>query len=299
MNDSAFGPVGLIGLGRLGTAIGRRLLAGGYELVVQNRSSDVASRFAGEYGGAVASSPREVGERAAIVLTCVADSAALHDVCTGDDGLLAGLDARSLLIDTGTTGPAVAERLEPRIREIGADLLESPVSGTPDRALRGELVIMTGGSEEAHERALPVLSELGTPLHVGPVGAAIAMKLAVNLVVFGLNEATLEGLSFAEARGIDPRLFLAAVAASPAGAGLHDFLSPQYLDSSVEVGAGTYGTVSKDLALLRELAGDEFDGLVVASALDRRATEIAQDDGEDTELGAARITIGRQPPGID
>lgn len=288
--------IGLIGLGAMGTAIGERLRATGHGLVVHNRTRDVAARFAEAHGATVSTSPRRLAGTVDVVLTCVADATALHEVCTGEDGLLAGLGPNSLVIDTGTTGPAVTDRLAPRVREARADLLECPVAGTPGRARQGALVLMTGGDPTAHERALPVLSCLGSPLHVGPLGTATPLKLAVNLVLFGLNQVTLEALAVVRAGGVDVELFLRALDGSPAGAAIHDVLAPQYHDSTRRLGVGTYRTVAKDIELLREIVGEPFGELPVAEELRRRAAALVADGHEHMELGAAHLGASMPEP---
>ncbi len=243
------GVVGLIGLGRMGRAMAQRLRDRGVDLVVWNRTASVAVDLARTAGARVADSPRALADAADVVLTAVADAVALHEVCTGEEGLLAGLRSGALLIDTGTTGPELVERLAPRVDHLGAHLLECPVAGTPARAERGDLVLLVGGDAVALGRALPLLCLLGHPVHVGSLGAGTALKLSLNAVLFSLNQVTSEALLLAEAGGVDPRTFLTALRASPMGAGIHGFLEAQYLDPQTSVGAGTLATVDKDLAL--------------------------------------------------
>lgn len=246
--------IGLVGLGAMGRAIAERLVASEVELVVANRTRAVADAFAETHGVRCAKSPRDLAKRVDVVLTCVADADALHEVCTGRDGLLAGLSPGALLIDMGTTGPRLVERLAPRVTDLDADILECPVAGTPARARHGGLTLLVGGEQSIAERARPLLRLLGQPVYVGPLGTGTTLKLAVNTVLFCLNHATAEALLLAGGGGIDPETFLTVLRASPAGAVIHDFLKIQYLDPAVSVGAGTIATVDKDLDLACQAA---------------------------------------------
>lgn len=238
----------------MGRAIGERLAAKGVDLAVYNRTTTVAREFSQEQGSRWVGSPREVGELADTVIISVSDDRALDQVCTGPAGLLSGVRPGVLLIDTSTTGTGVADELVSRLTELRANLLECPISGTPNRALQGALLLLAGGDSEDFKRALPLLRLLGEPLHVGKLGAGTALKLAVNVVLFSLNQATGEALLLAQAGGVDARRFLSVLRSSPAGAALHGLLEEQYIHPDTSVGAGTFATADKDLALASRAA---------------------------------------------
>lgn len=283
----------------MGRAMAGRLRDRGIDLVVWNRTASVAAELGRESGARVAVSPRAVAATADVILTAVADAEALHDVCTGEEGLLAGLRPSSVLIDTGTTGPKLVDRLAPRVADLGAYLLECPVAGTPARAERGELVLLVGGDVATHDRALPLLALLGHPVHVGALGAGTALKLALNAVLFTLNQVTSEALLLAEAEGVDPRTFLTALRASPGGAGIHGFLEAQYLDPATSVGAGTLAKVDKDLALVEGAWQRDGLSLPQVQQLRRTVSALVADGHAAAELGTMpdllRRTAGHHP----
>ena len=147
--------------------------------------------------------PAEVAAAADVTISMVADGAAVDAVYGGADGLITGARPGTVLVDSSTVPPAVLRAHEPAIRERGAGVLDAPVSGSVALAESGKLTLMVGGEADDLERARSVLEALGTTIfHLGPLGTGAAMKLAVNTVIFGLNEALAEGLVLAERTGI-------------------------------------------------------------------------------------------------
>lgn len=284
------GPVGLVGLGRMGAAIASRLAACGTDLVVWNRTTSVARDLAGAHGLTAADSVQDVASRCEVVLTVVAGKSALHDVCAGPDGLAAGMRQGSVLVDLGTTGPAVVDRLAPRLAEQGSDLLEAPLSGTPARAEAGRLVPLVGGSEHVFERVRPLLEQLGEPIHVGPLGAGTAMKLALNSVIFAHNHAVAEGLVLAEAGGVRPETFLEVLSASTVATPLQSFLAAQYLDPSVLLGVGTFAIADKDLRLAVEATDRVGIQLPLLSLMGSVVGELASGDASG-EIGTVAAHV--------
>jgi 3-hydroxyisobutyrate dehydrogenase-like beta-hydroxyacid dehydrogenase len=211
--------LGFVGLGVMGTAIVRRLLEAGHEVSVWNRTSQKAEPLLAA-GAHWVESPREAAERSEIVFTMVTNTAALEAVTDGQDGILAGLSAGKLYVDMSTAGPANVRRLAERAAAAGAQMLDSPVSGTSVTVERGKASLIVGGEEDAFERARPVLEAIGPRvIHVGPSGAAVTMKIAVNLSLAVQMLAFSEGVLLAEKSGISREkaveVMLASVIASP------------------------------------------------------------------------------------
>jgi 3-hydroxyisobutyrate dehydrogenase/2-hydroxy-3-oxopropionate reductase len=192
--------VGVVGLGRMGLPMARRLLDAGFPLTVWNRSPGKAEELS---GARVAATPRELAEASDVVVTMLADAAALTQTLHGDDGLLAGLRDGAVVVDMSTIGQDAATGFAGEVAAAGGRWLDSPVSGSVALAQAGTLTLMVGGAPEALERARPVLETLGQKLfHLGPEGAGAAMKVVVQAVLSLLNEAVAEGLVLAERAGI-------------------------------------------------------------------------------------------------
>lgn len=175
-------------------------------LVVWNRTAHRAETFAREHGAARAATPREVGRAATVVLTCLPTSADVEAVLDGPDGLLAGLSPGALLLDCTSGDPDTSRRLAERLAERGIAFADTPVSGGTDGARAAALSVMVGGTEEIVTRARPILEAFGSKIiHVGPVGAAHALK-AVNNAFLGLHILALaEGLTTLVRAGVAPR----------------------------------------------------------------------------------------------
>lgn len=211
--------VGYVGIGVMGSAIVRRLLAAGHRVNVWNRTREKAEPLLAE-GAGWAESPREVAAAGDFVFTMVTNTEAVRAVTEGADGVLAGLRPGATYIDMSTASPANTRALAQRVGAAGASMLDSPVSGTAVTVEQGKASLMVGGEPEAFERARPVLEAIGPKvIHVGPSGSAVTMKIAVNLSLAVQMLAFSEGVLLAEKSGI-PRekaveVTLASVVASP------------------------------------------------------------------------------------
>ena len=170
-------------------------------------------------------------------------------------GLAAGARAGTVLVDCSTVPPAALRAHADAIRASGAGVLDAPVSGSVALAESGKLTLMVGGEPADLERARPVLDAIGaTVFHLGPLGSGAAMKLAVNTVIFGLNEALAEGLVLAEAAGIDRAAAYDVLAASAVGAPYVGYKRAAFLEPEATPVAFALDLAAKDLRLIDELA---------------------------------------------
>jgi 3-hydroxyisobutyrate dehydrogenase-like beta-hydroxyacid dehydrogenase len=247
--------VGVLGIGRMGRSMGRALAGAGFDVVCWNRTPAAAEALAAELGGHAVASPADVARAADICVSMLADGAAVDTVFSGPDGLLAGARPGNVLVDSSTVAPSTIRAFEAAARAAGAGLLDAPVSGSVALAESGSLTIMAGGTVADLERARPVLDALArTVFHMGPLGSGAAMKLAVNAIIFGLNEALAEGLVLAEAAGIDRRLAYDVLAASAAGAPFVGYKRDAFLEPTTTPVAFALDLAAKDLGLIADLA---------------------------------------------
>jgi 3-hydroxyisobutyrate dehydrogenase-like beta-hydroxyacid dehydrogenase len=187
--------VAVIGLGGMGSRIARRLLDAGHELTVWNRTSERAEAL----GVPVAASPADAARTAEVVITMVADPAALQAVTEGQDGVAAGADEETTVIEMSTVGPAAIERLRSVLQ---APLLDAPVLGSLSEVEAGTLSIFVGGDREVFERHRELLEALGKPLYIGPSGSGAAAKLVANSTLITVIGALGEALALADALGL-------------------------------------------------------------------------------------------------
>jgi 3-hydroxyisobutyrate dehydrogenase-like beta-hydroxyacid dehydrogenase len=212
--------VSILGMGRMGAAMARRLAGGDFEVTVWNRSHETARTVANATGAAMAVTAAAAAAQADVVVSSLADDAAIEAVHTGPDGTLKGIGEGTVVLETSTVDPDTVRRLAERFREAGAHLLDAPVSGSVALVEQGTLTAMVGGDPEALERARPVLERLTKAVfHLGDSGAGATMKLAVNSLVHATNLAIAEALVLAEAAGVDRHkayeVFAASAVASP------------------------------------------------------------------------------------
>jgi len=175
--------LGFIGMGAMGSRMAGRLLAAGYDLTVYNRERE-RTRMLEQRGAKVAATPRELASRADIILSSVADDAAVENVMTGSDGALAAARPGATFIEMSTISPAMSRRLYEVALGKGVSVLDSPVSGSTPQAEQGQLVIFVGGEKTVYDRCQPILGVLAREsFYMGPSGSGLTMKLCVNTLL--------------------------------------------------------------------------------------------------------------------
>ncbi|HZV48336.1 MAG TPA: NAD(P)-dependent oxidoreductase [Candidatus Dormibacteraeota bacterium] len=187
--------VALLGTGRMGTAIARKVAAAGYPLRLWNRTPERA-RAVGV--GEVAATPREAVAGAGVVLSVLYDPASVRQVYAS----LAGSPGQ-VFVEMSTVGPEVAEELAPRLAEGGAELLAAPILGTTTAIEQGGALVLVGGEAGAFERAREVLAAFAQPEHVGGRRDAAGLKLVANAMLGGGSLLAAELLSLAVRAGLN------------------------------------------------------------------------------------------------
>jgi 3-hydroxyisobutyrate dehydrogenase len=215
--------VGFIGLGLMGSRMAGNLLAKGHALTVWNRTPARATELLAA-GAAWAGTPRALAAACEVVCTCVADPTALAAVSSGTDGFLAGLTKGALVVDFSTVGPDAVRDLEQACRDIGAQFLASPVTGSKNGAAIGTLLLICGGAPEAFAAADPILRAVGSKaVHVGDAVQAAQVKLIGNLMIAHMVEALAEGGTLATRAGIGIDKLLDVVRSSGYASPFWDF----------------------------------------------------------------------------
>ncbi|MEB3208915.1 MAG: NAD(P)-dependent oxidoreductase [Synechococcus sp.] len=196
----------LVGSGLLGTAIGERLLARGFRLHVWNRRQERAQTLVAA-GAQLASSPAEAVAAGELVITVLSDGPITAEVLLNQAGT--ALPGR-LVLQVATIAPAESRDLAIALQQRSARYLETPVLGSRPEALAGCLQVMVGGELADIERARPVLMALGgEPRHLGPVGAALHTKLALNQLIASLTHSFSLALHVVQQAGVEVETFMA------------------------------------------------------------------------------------------
>ncbi|HEY5294769.1 MAG TPA: NAD(P)-dependent oxidoreductase [Gaiellaceae bacterium] len=244
--------VGYVGLGVMGGGVAKRLLDAGHTVTGWNRTKEKAQWLL-DAGMQWGETPRDVAERSEIVFTMVTNTVAVKAVTEGAVGILAGLTPGKVYADMSTASPENSRSLAARVSELGADMIDAPVSGSVITLEQGKLSVMVGGEPEVVERVRPVLEAIGPKvIHVGPNGAAVTMKIAVNLSLAVQMLAFSEGVLLAEKSGIAREkaveVMLSSVIASPMVAYRGPFVLEQPDEAWFDV-----NMMQKDMNLALEL----------------------------------------------
>lgn len=194
-----------IGLGVMGFPMAGHLARAGYPVTVFNRNGDKSAAWCQQYPGQRCASIADAVRDAEVVLTCVGNDDDLREVYLGDSGIIANAPQGTLLIDHTTASAEVAVEIADAALERQQYLLDAPVSGGEQGAVKGALTIMVGGSKDAFERALPILDLYSRQTaFMGAQGQGQLTKMVNQIAIAGLIQGLAEGLNFAERAGLDP-----------------------------------------------------------------------------------------------
>jgi 3-hydroxyisobutyrate dehydrogenase-like beta-hydroxyacid dehydrogenase len=239
----------------MGSAMARRFHAAGYGLVVWNRDVSKSAALEAELGAVVAATPAAAAGAATMVVTSLADDAALRAIYLGADGIVHGVRPGTVAIDTSTVDPSSAVEVGRAITVSGGAFLDCPVSGSVSTVESGSLLVMAGGDTETLGSVEPLLSTIARRvIHMGPSGSGAACKLAVNGFVHGLNVALAEALVLAEKAGLDRSKAYEVFAGGAGGAPFVQYKREAYLHPDSTPIGFTLDLVAKDLDLITGLA---------------------------------------------
>jgi len=289
--------ISLLGCGLLGTAIGERLLASGYPIHVWNRRPERTQALAAA-GAQLASSPADAVAAGDLVITVLSDGPVTAEVLLHQAA--AALPGR-LVLQVATIAPAESRDLASALQQHGAHFLETPVLGSRPEALAGGLQVMVGGELADLERARPVLTVLGgEPHHLGPVGAALTTKLALNQLIASLTHSFSLSLHLVQRGGVKVEAFMAILRASA-------LYSPTFDKKLAKELANDYANpnfptahLRKDLQLFVDAAAAlqlETLGLRGLTELLQRATAAGLDTLDYSSLHRLTASGSSQQPG--
>jgi 3-hydroxyisobutyrate dehydrogenase-like beta-hydroxyacid dehydrogenase len=249
--------LGFVGLGVMGGQMVNRLLSKGHTVTGYNRTRSKAQWLL-DKGMKWADSPRAVAAAADVTFAMVTNSAAIASVTEGPDGLLAGLGKGKIFADISTVSPSVSRATAAKVREKGADMVDSPVSGSVITLQEGKLSVMVGGRRETFERVKPLLLDIGPKVtYVGDNGLALAMKIAVNLSLAVQMMAFSEGVLLAEKSGIARETAVDVLTHSAVASPMIQYRGPFVLQQPEEAWFDV-NMMQKDMLLAMEL-GRQLD----------------------------------------
>ena len=221
--------IAFIGLGIMGKPMAKNLLAAGKALVVYDivpGSMDELAALGAEKG----LSPRDAAERCDMVITMLPNSPHVRAAVCGPEGILEGVKPGQIVVDMSSIAPLVSRELGAELAKKGAEMLDAPVSGGQEKAEKGTLAIMVGGSEASYEKVKDILALMGKSTLVGGLGAGQTTKL-VNQAIVAVNIAAVaEGMAFAEKAGVDPEKVFNAIRGGLAGSQCMEDKAPRMFE---------------------------------------------------------------------
>lgn len=264
----------VLGTGIMGAAMARSLAREGHDVTVWNRTPARAEAVAGKGIGA-RPSVSEAVDGADVVLTMLYDA---DSVLAVTDELVGALGADSVWAQASTVGPEGMARIAAAAGPAAYRLLDTPVLGTKQPAEDGKLIVLVSGPESAQDRARPVFDAVGgRTIVVGDEpGPASALKLVCNSWVASINAAAGQAMGFAEALGLDPRLFLEGIKGGASDSVFAQLKGGLMVERSWGDPAFALDSVRKDVGLMIDAArtaGFPDDLLVTLLAIYDRASE--------------------------
>ena len=278
-------PTGFIGLGLMGAPMAANLARAGFPLTVWNRTPQKAEPLRA-LGATVADKAIDVAATSEVLITMVSDDAALEDLLFGPDGVARALTPGTVLVDMSTTSPQEMKSMAARLDQQGVHLVDSPVFGSTEPAISGDLWAIVGADPEHLARVRPQLDAMcGTIFEMGPVGAGSLMKVSGNLVVTGMIALLAESLTLGTRGGLEPRAMLDVLDAI-------DFTSPLWKGKGSLVVEEDYAPrfplrhALKDVRLARKVAAAEGLELHVVAGAEQEYAAAASAGHQDDDVMA-------------
>ncbi len=285
--------IGLVGTGRMGSAIVQRLISQGHTLTVWNRTRAKAAALEAA-GAKVAATPAELAAKSEAIVTIMTNAAAIDAVYSGTDGLLSGDVKGKLFIEMSTVRPETQKALAMKAKGKGAAIVECPVGGTIGPARDGKLLGFAGGEEADFARAKPLLDQMCRRVeYMGASGAGAAMKLAINLPLLVFWQSFGEAMSLVKSLGVPPERLIEIFADSSGGPNVLKARGPALALAlkGESTGPITFNidSIRKDLqTMVEEAAALGYDAPVTKQALasfDKASAE-GHGDGDGVTLPA-------------
>jgi 3-hydroxyisobutyrate dehydrogenase len=238
--------IGFIGLGNVGRKLAASLLRNNFNLIVRDLDNKITKKFS-DLGALVANNPKELAEKADLIITCLPSPEVCSKVMESEDGVIKGLSKDKVWLEMSTTDSNEVKRIGALVKKTGAIPLDCPVSGGCHRAATGNIAILVGGEKNTFNKILPALSAMGRKiLHTGELGSASVLKVITNYL------ASVNLVSVGEAL-IDLKKTYEAIKISSGNSFVHETESQVILNGSYNI-SFTMDLVLKDMGLFNDLS---------------------------------------------
>ena len=275
---------GVIGLGAMGIGMALNLHKTNHLQSFWNRSPARAQVLADQTGLVAAGSPAEVAEQCELIIICVSRDADLLEVV---NAMLPGVQQNSVVIDTSTVSSETAKQVAALLKTVGAEFLDSPVSGGVEGARNGTMAMMIGGNEAVLESVRPVLETIGGNIvHMGPTGSGQATKAVNQIMAAGINQAVTEALAFGQSMGLNMDKVVDVVGSGAAANWFLDHRGKTMMQNKFDPGFKV-ALHHKDLMICRDMAEKNSGTILPAVEMTLSDYQKLMDDGhEDEDISA-------------
>lgn len=272
--------IGFIGTGVMGKSMASHLLKSGYPLYVYTRTQEKAKELL-DQGAKWAATPKEMAEKANVIITIVGYPTDVEEVYLGKDGLVTNGHENTYLIDMTTSTPSLATRIYQEAKQKGMFALDAPVSGGDIGAKEARLAIMVGGDEEAFNHVKPILEVMGSNIVLqGKAGAGQHTKMCNQIAIASNMLGVMEAVVYAEKAGLNPDNVLKTITTGAAGSWSLSNLAPRVIKGDFEPGFMIKHFI-KDMGIaLEEAEKMELDmpGLTLAQSLYKKLADVGLSD---------------------
>lgn len=277
--------LGFIGLGTMGIPMAQNLLRAGYEVTVYNRTAKKAKLLRNQ-GATIAYSLDEVAHHSEVIFTMLTDDAAVEEVILGNQGVIKSATKGLTVVDSSTISPKTSQRIAQSLAQIGAEMLDAPVTGSVPQAIEGILTFMVGGKRETFDFCYPLFKAMGEKVfYMGGHGTGCYTKLANNTIaainLFSLSE----GMTIASQAGIDPDLFIQTVSAGGARSGMAEDRSRKMIDRDFTPHF-PLNLLYKDLRLANDLSTELQISTPVLDLVKEMLRLVTKDQGGNEDISA-------------
>ena len=258
--------VAFVGLGVMGFPMAGHLKNAGHEVSVFNRTHEKADEWVQKYSGTKENTPREAALNKEFVFTCVGNDNDLREVCTGEDGIFAGMEKGSVFVDHTTVSAKVTSELHEILEPRGIGFIDAPVSGGQAGAENGLLSIMCGGNQDVFDQAEKVMACYARICKLmGTTGAGQLAKMVNQICIAGILQGLSEGLNFADRAGLDSRKVVEVISKGAAGSWQMENRYSTMIDGEFDFGFAV-DWMRKDLGICLQTA-DEIGASLPLTAL--------------------------------
>ena len=246
--------IGIIGLGIMGGAFARNVLAAGFTVRGFDINADSIAAFA-QNGGVATDSPADVAKQSDMIITALPDVHSFHTVMTGENGIIASEKKNLLVADCSTLSIEDKTLAHDKLADVGIDLLDSPVSGTGAQAATGDLSVYVSGKESASRQCEPVFNSMARKIfYVGEFGNGSKMKFVANLLVHIHNIASAEALVLAMKAGLDPETTVDVISNGAGNSKIFELRAPMMVADDYTQATMKMDVWQKDIQVIGDFA---------------------------------------------